>query len=312
MRHDRLTLFLRTMDMHAILSTSNDRTRRSKRHARSRRGWWALSTMMLAGLMPAQQPRPSEQSAPAKGAEPAATEVKDAAAPQQLDTVRAALEKWVETRNLISRERADWVVGRGVLAERLDMIKREIETVRGRIAETDKSIAANDKAKSDLTTRKMALEEASTALRETANGVEQRTLALLPRLPESLQERVRPYSQRIPLEPAKAEKTPLSERFASVVSVLNEVNKFNREVSVESEVRALPDGRSARVRVLYVGVGQAYYVTSTQDAAGVGSAGPNGWVWTAANDQAPAIARAIAMHQNEQPAAFVGLPLRIQ
>ena len=108
------------------------------------------------------------------------------------------------------------------------------------------------------------------------------------------------------------EKLSLSERFQNVLGILNEVNKFNREIAVTSEVRTLADGTSAEVTALYVGIGQGYYVSADGKVAGVGSAAPEGWVWTPANDAAARVAKAIAILKNEQPASFVPLPVRVE
>jgi len=110
-----------------------------------------------------------------------------------------------------------------------------------------------------------------------------RTKRLLERLPDPVRERVKPLSQRFPEDPADT-KLSLGERFQNVIGVLNEVNKFNGEVSVTSEVRALANGSSAEVTALYLGIGQAYYVNASGDAAGIGTASADGWVWTPADE----------------------------
>jgi hypothetical protein len=141
--------------------------------------------------------------------------------------------------------------------------------------------------------------------------LEVRTKGLLPRLPGPLRERVRPLSQRIP-EHTDETKLSLSERFQNVVGILNEVDKFNREITVTSEVRTLGDGTAAEVTAIYLGIALGYYVTAKADAAGVGTASADGWVWSPANDAAARIAKAIAILKNEKVAEFVQLPLRIQ
>ncbi|MFM7283203.1 MAG: DUF3450 family protein, partial [Planctomycetia bacterium] len=92
---------------------------------------------------------------------------------------------------------------------------------------------------------------------------------------------------------------------------LNEVNKFQRDIAVLSEVRTLADGSSAEVTTVYFGLGQAYYATANGKAAGRGSATADGWVWVPANEAAGEISRMIAVLKNEQVAAFVPVPLRV-
>lgn len=277
---------------------------------RAGRRWLAPAELALvlpllaAGVVAQGSPSPQGNTAPQ--AAPAAQTPAEG-----VEGVRTTLEKWVQTKQLVSREKSDWITGREVMTARIAVVERESETLRQRIADADKTLAENEKVEGELAARKQELESASTAMRDNLVELERRTLALVTRLPEPLRDRVRPFSQRIPTEP-KETKASLGERFASLVMVLNEVNKANREVTVASEVRALPDGTTAEVKTIYLGIGQGYYVTGKGDAAGVGTATEQGWVWTPANEHAAVIAKAIAIHQGEQTAAFVPLPIQIR
>jgi hypothetical protein len=90
------------------------------------------------------------------------------------------------------------------------------------------------------------------------------------------------------------------------------VNKFNREITVTSEVRTLADGNVAEVTALYIGLGQVYYVGANGTVAGVGRPSQNGWKWEPANDTADRISDAIAILKNEKVADFVPLPVKVQ
>ena len=229
---------------------------------------------------------------------------------QDLDTTRTALEQWVETRRIISHEKREWVLGKELLQERIEVVQREIEALRESIAEAESSIAEADGKRVELVERNEELESATAVLGEVAERVEGKLSALLPRVPEPVRDRVKPLSQQIP-EAGEETKLSLSQRFQNVIGVLNEVNKFNREVSVASEVRALPDGSTAEVTALYVGVGHGYYVTANGLSAGVGRSTADGWEWTPANDIAADVARAVKILKNEEAAAFISLPVEI-
>jgi hypothetical protein len=115
----------------------------------------------------------------------------------------------------------------------------------------------------------------------------------------------------MPEDPEES-KLSLGERFQNIIGILNEVTKFNREITVRSEVRTLPDGSSAEVTAMYVGIGQAYYVNAAGDIAGVGTASAEGWIWTPTNEAAAKIMDAIAILNNEKVADFVQLPVTIE
>jgi hypothetical protein len=126
-----------------------------------------------------------------------------------------------------------------------------------------------------------------------------------------LRQRVAPLSERLPDDSDRTEAS-LSQRFQNVIGILNEVNKFNRDITVTSELRTLSDGTVAEVQALYLGLGQAYYVTVDGSAAGVGRPGPEGWDWSSADEFAESISRAIAILRNEEVPAYVPVPVQIR
>jgi FtsZ-binding cell division protein ZapB len=235
-----------------------------------------------------------------------------AAEPQSgVDGVRSALEKWVETRKVISLEQRDWALGKEMLNERIELVQQEMDSLKAKQAEAQDSISDADQKRAGLLEENDKLKAASVALNDTVLTLEQRTLKLLARLPDPIRERVKPLSQRVP---ANGEETKLSlaERFQNIVGILNEVNKFSREITLTSEVRSLPDGTSAEVTALYVGIGPSFYANANGKLAGTGTPSESGWVWTPANDAAPQIMEAIAILKNEQVASFVQLPVEIK
>lgn len=227
-----------------------------------------------------------------------------------VEAARAALDQWVQARRVISQERRDWELGRQVLEERIALVQREIDGLRSSIGTAQESIAEADRKRAELLATNERLKASAEGLLATVATLEARAVALLPRLPEPIRERVRPLSQRLPAPGATVEQS-LGERFQNVVGVLNEVDKFQREITVTSEVRTLADGSSVEVTAVYVGVGRGFYASANGKAAGVGASTADGWAWTPADDAAPAIAQTIAILKNEMPAAFVRLPVHI-
>jgi hypothetical protein len=228
-----------------------------------------------------------------------------------IDSTRATLAKWVEAQQIIAKEKEDWDLAKEVLSERISLVDGEIASLREKIGQTREAIGEADSRRSEITRENEDLEAASAHLASGAGGLETKTRQLLASIPEPLRERVEPLARRIPADPANSQLS-LGERYVTVLAILNEVNKFNRDTLVLSEIRELPGGVRAEVKTLYIGLGAAYYVTPNGDAAGVGHPTPAGWVWTPANELAPDIARAIAIWANEEVPAFVPLPVKIR
>lgn len=225
--------------------------------------------------------------------------------------VRNTLEQWVETRRVISKEQRDWALGKEMLEDRIGLVQREIDSLQKRITDAEASIAEADVKRLELLVKNDTMKSAASSLERTVEGLEARTRLLLTKLPDPIREGVTALSQRIP-DGTVTPRQSLGERFQNVVGVLNQVNKFNREITVTSEVRELESGVSAEVTALYLGIGQSYFAATHGDAAGVGRPGDEGWTWTASNVDAANIRAAIATFRNEQPAAFVLLPVTIQ
>lgn len=228
-----------------------------------------------------------------------------------VETARAALEQWVETRSVIDRETRDWTTGKALLQDRIGVVQREVTAMRQRIAEAKQNTVEADRKKAELVAENERLVAAAGGLAADIAGLETRARKLLARLPDPLREKLKAIAARLPGE-GQTTKATLGERFLTVVGVLNEVDKFQREITVASEVRTLGDGTRAEVTAVYVGIAFGCYVTQNGKAAGVGLAGADAFTWTPADAEAPAIQKIVAILKNEQPAAFVPVSVKVQ
>ncbi len=224
---------------------------------------------------------------------------------------RLLLEKWIEARRLLSEERRDWRVAREILEERIGALRRDIEYWREKTAQAQQEMLTTEQEMEALRERREELLRAVSGVTETISRLETELRALLARAPAPLRERVKLLSQRLPEDPAQS-RMSLGERAQNVAGILNEMDKFAREITISSEVRELPDGTAAEVSVLYFGFGQAWYCNVGRGIAGVGRPGSEGWVWEARNEIAGDVAAAIAMFRNERPAAYVPLPASVR
>lgn len=233
------------------------------------------------------------------------------AADAELDeTRRAAFEKWIETKRMVSEERADWRTGRQILEDRIQLVRREVDGLREKAGQATNDIAAATKDLVELQKQNDDLKTNAASLADTVAQMEARVQTLLVRTPDPVREKVKPLSARIPKNAADT-KVSLAERFQGVLGIVNECAKANGEITVATEIRTLSDGRSAEVKTVYLGLAQAYFV-SAKGEAGIGRPGEQGWQWESANDLAPTITDVIQIMQNKASARFVSLPIRIR
>jgi transposase-like protein len=232
-----------------------------------------------------------------------------AAQAEELDITREALSKWVETRKLISEEKQKWELEREVLGDRIDLVRAERDSLSKKIHETQSLITDADKKREDLVKENDALKNASATLINRIFTLEQDVLAVLPTLPEPVQDRIKPLSQRIP----KTEETDLalSERYQNVIGIVNELNKGAGEITVVSEIKKLGDGTTAEVQTLYVGYACAYACNNNADKAFIGRPTAEGWVWEQNDAIAQQVADSISILKNEKVAEFIPLPVNV-
>ncbi len=227
-----------------------------------------------------------------------------------IENTRTSIEKWVETKKIISKEKRDLALAREMLNERIDLVEREIETLKGKITQAKESIAEADKKRLEMVDEYDKLNASSILLVDRVKLLEARAKSLLKRLPAPIRDRIKPLSRRLP-ENSDDTKLSMGERYQNVVGILNEINKFNQQLTITPEVRDLPTGGKAEVTVLYAGIGQAYYVGGKGTIAGIGTVSNDSWIWVPKNEIAPQIDQAIKIMNNEQIAAFISLPLEI-
>ncbi|MBU3727925.1 MAG: DUF3450 domain-containing protein [Phycisphaerales bacterium] len=241
---------------------------------------FAALAMCRAGLAqdapqePPAAPAPS-QPAPPAGPDPVQVQMR-------IEEARAAMQRWVETRRIVSDEAQEWALGKELLESRIDILSRELASVQERIAEAEKSITEADERRAALVAENDRVRAGSAALAKVAAMMEMRTKQLVARLPDPIRERIRPLSSRLPEDPSTTT-LPLTTRFQNVVGIVNEVNKFNREITTTTEIRKLADGSSAEVTVVYLGLAQAFFVGGSGRVAGYGGASADGWTSVAAS-----------------------------
>lgn len=242
----------------------------------------------------------------------AAGAAEDGAPVSPLKDARLKLEKWVEAEQLISKERLDWELGKQILEDRVGLVEREIKELGEKTVEARKKAEAAGSEIGKLRAERDTLEQAAAFLAEKVPTLERRVQGeVLPLLPDTVRQKVDPLVRRLPENPAESKLT-LLERYQNVVGILNEVDKFNREVVVAREIRAVGDGKTAEVRTMYLGLGQAFYANPEKGVAGRGVPTEGGWKWEELPAAVEKISEAIGISENEKVADFVPLPVKVQ
>ncbi|WP_309399580.1 DUF3450 family protein [Cerasicoccus maritimus] len=224
---------------------------------------------------------------------------------------KSTLTKWVETRQLISEEKADWKVEQEFLTSTQELLQEQAATLEEQVKELEDSTTEADEKRNELLLERAGHQRAGTALAAQIKGMEVEVKQLVKQFPEPLQDKLEPLIIRIPDNPEESE-IPLGQRLVNILGILAQAEKFNSTANFYGETREV-GGQKISVLTLYWGMSFAVYVDTQGKVAGFGKPGPDGWVWEENNAIAPDAKRFIDMYEgNIENIEFVQLPIEIK
>jgi hypothetical protein len=232
-------------------------------------------------------------------------------AENSLSETRSTLDKWVETRQLISKTKSDWQSDKEMLEQSVQIFDRELKSVAEQITKLGTNGTQVEKERLQAEALLKSSNESMDRTKEFTTDFEARITKLVPQLPSPLQEILKPMLNRMPTNSAVT-RAPATERVQVIVGILNEIDKFNNAVTIFNEKRKNEKGDEVAVETVYVGLGAAYFVNDAGNFAGLGSPGPNGWEWAIKPEVASSVRNVIRIYRNENPARFVSLPVIIK
>jgi predicted nuclease with TOPRIM domain len=103
----------------------------------------------------------------------ASTSLAQSSAQSNFDLARATLENWVETRQLISKEKADWEVERQALTDSVELLKKEMATLDENIERAEGDTTAADTEREKLLAENEALKGAAATVGNLIGAIEQ-------------------------------------------------------------------------------------------------------------------------------------------
>lgn len=233
-----------------------------------------------------------------------------------LELSRELLNKYYETQKVLSKEKADWKLGKEIMQTRIAMIESNIAEIKAKTKEEEDKVSKSDDERQELVRQDEALAKTTEDQKEGVKKLEARVHSLWPLLPDYLKSEVGGQYDTLPKVGAKEEeiKSPTSQRYLNVLLVLTVVNKFQTDITILNERRKLADGSEMEVETIYFGLATAYFAAGEGESAvaGVGLPGPKGWDWEERPEIAPLVKSVIAMNKGGELAEFVNLPVTIR
>ncbi|WP_269540434.1 DUF3450 family protein [Cerasicoccus fimbriatus] len=221
------------------------------------------------------------------------------------------LAKWVETRQMISKEVTDWEADKELLIATRDLLSNQVKALDEQVKELKSEETASDQSRKELLDKKDQLQIADIALAQQVATLEKQILELVKIFPEPLKAKLEPLIVQIPENPEESDAT-LGKRMGQVLAILNQAEKFNSTATFVGETREV-GGQKIQVKTVYWGMSFAIYVDSQGKTAGFGKPTSDGWVWTENKELAADAKRFIDMYEgNTDVIEFVALPISVQ
>ncbi|MGB0744226.1 MAG: DUF3450 family protein [Opitutales bacterium] len=228
-----------------------------------------------------------------------------------VDDTRSKLEQWVETRQIISEEKANWKVEKSIYSDTVALLTSEIGRLDAALEELEASATAADEDRAKLAEEKEKLTAASAVVEENIGGLETKMKVVVKTLPQPLVDKIKPLIRRLPEDPNDTSLS-LGERVQNIVGILSQADKFNTTITQTSESREIDGGKTVEVRTLYWGLASAYYVDSSGQYAGIGYPTADGWEWPRIDNAGEAIKRLIDVYEGAEEIQFVPVPASIK
>lgn len=233
----------------------------------------------------------------------------------EIDRSRALIEEYYELQRQIDAAVKRARTEKQVLGGRTELLSTEIRRLTESNTEQKEGITEADKERQKLIAEDEHLDKAKQANLTKVETFERRVRFMLPSLPPPLVAKLADMVSRMPdADKAREEiNATVSSRFAAVLGILDQISRFDSDITVVPEVRELEDGRKIEVQTLYLGLAHAFYAGSgdSADVAGVGVPTQTGWRWQERPAEAKAISRAIKQYSREEPAEFLALPIEL-
>jgi len=229
---------------------------------------------------------------------------------ERIEEIRTTIDNWVDLRKTIAKRKNDWRVEKELLQHRISLFEEEINSLQEQISEFQEGADEAQKKRADLQQQEEVLREAARIVETNIPRYENIVRELSAFFPLPLTNKVSTLMSNLPAQGARTN-LGTSQRMATVVGILNEVDKFNNSISMENELREV-DGQQIQVTTVYAGLSQAYYADESGKYAGVGNPARDEWEWTERNDIAPTISRAVGVAAGKiKPAVFVDIPIEV-
>ncbi|MDQ8186346.1 DUF3450 family protein [Pelagicoccus sp. SDUM812002] len=224
----------------------------------------------------------------------------------ELDSLKDLTDRWIQTRNRISKEKSQWVIEKELLEGSVDTLSSTQEILSENVEILEMQSREATDAISEAEAKVAQFEETNTTVLAQVSVYEDRIRRLAERLPPPLLDEIAPLLRKIPDQESSS--TPVPNRLQNVVAISTLIDEFNNDLTLAHTIKELDDGSIIEVRVLYWGLAGAYASNLDGTKAWVISPTTSSWKWTPAGTNSLAIKSLFDVYDKTIDPALVGVP----
>jgi hypothetical protein len=228
--------------------------------------------------------------------------------------MREDVARWVETMSRIQKEESEWSRDSEVLANYKEGLSNEISSLHQAIVDAKpRKEAAELHAKETILQHEQYV-HTKKGISKQLYEAEQKLMQCILRFPQSLSKQPKVAQAILDLKTSSTRSEEeremnLSKRMYNLVELLTEVEKFQQEIHLTSELHKDAQGREFQLQVVYFGLAMAYGVNADQSFAVVGAPNDMGWQFTERIELASKIQELVDSVNEPKNARFISLPL---
>lgn len=227
-----------------------------------------------------------------------------------LNLARETIREWVEVRSIISKERNEWEIEKSYLNDLALLLEAEKSTLQEQLASISSTRTKADKERLDLLNEKDEIEKSHAAITETVTGYIHQLKTLSSFLPDPLKEKSSDYFTLA----LKSESEPLEDTINNLIKMVYEIEQFDNKVNLGNKVLTLSINEKKvqrEVKVVFIGLGQAFYVDYDANLAGYGYPTTQGWVWVENNALKEKVNAAVNLYLGRKNPSLIEMPIII-
>lgn len=219
---------------------------------------------------------------------------------------RVLIQEWMKTERLISEEKKDWAIKQENLQQLIKLYQTEVALIREELDAAGEATKNFDEQTEALKLRVAEFKQERRKLAEKVEQQRQRLITISASFPVPLLKQIE--TSLLDLKSADVE---LRETVIAMLNVVKTSAQFNRVVTYSEEMQTVGEtGEKRQLRVLYLGLGRAYFLSG--ETAGVGTPAKGGWKWAVDDSLEPTMAKAIAVYEKTARPELVNLPVEVQ